>query len=178
MLRNGRTAWLILLLVLGSAAQETSQAGSRFQLPVCSKPSRGEKLVGWGKYGLHFVVATHELNLLLGKVDVDYVRHVVTPKGGSSVLELWFGGNALAPLTGLQASDGPFGVKQAEIIDSAGVVVGLDSRGTRQESGHWRTFVVHREGAKYENVTPQDAALFDRVIDSACQVPDPENEVT
>jgi hypothetical protein len=65
-----------------------------FVLPACQHPAHGTKRIGWG-YGVQFDIPEHEVKFIQGKVDVDYVRHIVQPKNGGSSLELWFGPYAM-----------------------------------------------------------------------------------
>jgi hypothetical protein len=62
---------------------------------------------------------------------------------------------------------------QTKLVNRDGNEIGLDSRGKRDDQRSWRWLGVWAEGAVYENASPEDAALFDQIIDSACLVPYP-----
>jgi len=45
---------------------------------------------------------------------------------------------------------------------------GLDSRGQYPDKTTWRHFGAGSEGAEYDNASIKEAALFDKVIETAC----------
>jgi hypothetical protein len=64
---------------------------------------------------------------------------------------------------------------QRKVLNPDGDEIGLDSKGTKRDKGGWRWFGVWAEGGEYENAPPEDAALFDRILDSACLIPYPRH---
>jgi len=56
-----------------------SPVENQLTVPACVQPDSAHKLVGWGKYGLHFAVSHAGVQILGGKPDVDYVRYVIKP---------------------------------------------------------------------------------------------------
>ena len=158
-----RLLFISVLLLAQAAAFETipKQSTENIQLPVCSKTTRGQKKIGWGKYGLRFVVNKNEVNVLGGKPDVDYVKYIVRPKKRESFLQLWFGGFTLALDPDREKVDNSVSVTQSKIVNAAGgAVVGKGSRGF-MSGGQWRHFAVGGQGsAVYDKATPEDVALF------------------
>lgn len=142
-------------------------------LPTCSQAKRGQRFISWGKYGLHFLITKREVDVLGGKVDVDYVKYVIKPKNRGAALALWFGGMALSQKPDQQLLSASSNVTQAKIVDPSKEVIGLDSRGLLKDGSNWRQFVVHSEGAIYVKVSPEDSVLFDQIISSACWIPYP-----
>ena len=167
----------VFLLALFSAWQTTlllENPSENFHLPDCSKTASGQRIVGWGKYGLHFLVTKKEVKVLGGKPDVDYVRYVIRPEERESFLELWFGPYGLNPEPDRERIQHSSGIMQTKIVDVTGAVVGLDSRGFLN-GGHWRQFAVAGQGgAVYDRAAPDDVVLFDRIISSACEIPYPD----
>ena len=66
-------------------------------------------------------------------------------------------------------------VKQTTLLDTKGNEIGLDSKGIKSDQSHWRWFGVLSEGGEYKNAPPEDAALFDRILESACLSPYPSH---
>lgn len=157
---------LLLTVLLGTAGaahkREPANAANGVR---CSKPSKSHRLVGWGKYGLQFYVPKDGVKLKLGKVDVDYVRHLVISRD-RSYLQLWFGGNA-----------GPSLDVKPELL-AGSVDVRRDAsnvRGTLRDGRLWRRFAGVAGGATYDNASPDAARLFDEIIDSYCYIEWPKN---
>ena len=54
-----------------------SPSNNDLVVPKCTSPPSGQKLVGWGKYGLQFCGAAEWRGDTGGKPDVDYVRYAI-----------------------------------------------------------------------------------------------------
>ena len=150
-----------------------SPSSGNFLLPICGNLADGEKRIGWGDRGPQFIVKIREVNVKLGKPDVDYVVHSIKRKGGDESLALWFGPYAanLQPDDELFISSVSF--TQREIVADR-ETVGLDSRGELRGGGEWRHTAVLGQGAAiYRNANPRDREFFDQIIDSICEVPYP-----
>jgi len=70
-------------------------ASTSLSLTACSEPRHGFERIGWGKPGLPFDVPQHDVRLIRGKVDVDFVAHTIKAKSSNDRLELWFGPYAM-----------------------------------------------------------------------------------
>jgi hypothetical protein len=143
--------------------------GNDLIAPPCRKHRPGTKRIG-SRVG--FDVPQRNVQVLGGKPDVDYVRYVIKPKTGESYLELWFGSHALS----MTPSDEDFlnsvTFSERRIVSPSMGVVGTDTRGQLHNQEKWRqTAVVISGGAKYRAETPEDAALFDQIVDSIGVVP-------
>lgn len=151
-------------------------ASESLLLPVCRNPGSGQQRIGWGKYGLQYVVASREAKIFGGKPDVDYVRYVVRPKKDKVYLELWFGIYAMDidPDDDLVVKSIKF--SQRYVVDSEGRVVGLDSSGELADGTIWRqTSVLGNGGARYHHVDQKNAEFFNQTVNSACEVPYPQH---
>jgi hypothetical protein len=151
-------------------------------VPPCTPPRRGFERVGWGKYGLQFDVPLIEARIIRGKVDTNYVVHTAKPKHGDARVEFWFGPYAMesTPDDAQFLSSEAFATRDVVmpphlIPASEGGVAGFDSSGRLPNGRMWRQTAILSEGARYRDVSPEEAALFDRIIDSACWIPWPEH---
>lgn len=158
-------------------------ASSSLLLAACSDPRHGFERVGWGKHGLQFDVPQHDVRLIRGKFDVDYVTHVIKAKSSNDRLELWFGPYALNStpddaqfVESLTFTTRNVVMPSGLVRGSEGGVIGGDTWGRLKDGKLWRQMTIVGEGARYKNVSPEDAAIFDRIINSACWIPD-ANEV-
>jgi hypothetical protein len=149
-------------------------------VPACGKPSKDTERVGGGRYGLQFDVPLRDAKLIRGEWDVDYVVHIVKPNKGHDQLELWFGPYAMdsQPYDDQFIDSTRFAQRSVVASPAAtgsgrGGVVGLDSWGALGDGTMWRQVSVVTEGARYKNARPENAALFDRVINSLCFIPLP-----
>lgn len=149
-------------------AQEAPPAGTR--IPACVR-SKGQKLIGWGKYGLFFSVPKRGVKILGGKPDVDYVKFIVKPEKHDAALVLWFGGMAFHPDPPGDTIRISATLTQTKLLSLDGHEIGLDSKGKKHDQSSWRWFGVYSEGGKYENASTEDAELFDQILDSACLIP-------
>jgi hypothetical protein len=143
-------------------------------LPTCAAPGLGQKRIGGGNYGVQFEVPERQVKISGGEPHMEYVGYVVKPKGSSAHLGLWFGLHAF----GLDPDDDLFinssSFTQRNVTNSTGVI-GRDSSGHLRSGGSWRVTAVAAGGAIYRDASPEDAALFDQVINSICQIPYPEH---
>lgn len=142
-------------------------------VPICGRPGRGERQIGWGKYGPRFTVPVHIVTIKGGEPDTDYIKYVIQPKRGKSYLELWFGPNAISS----EPDDKQF-VNSSDFsqrnITVAGGGIGMDSLGHLRNGDSWRqTVVLGGGGAVYQQAPPDEASVFDRIINSICTVPYP-----
>lgn len=154
-------------------------ASTSLSLAACTKPQRGFERIGWGKYGLQFDVPQRDVTLIRGKVDVDYVVDIVKAKSGDDRLELWFGPYAInsTPDDEQFIESRTFATRNVVmppglVRGSEGGVIGGDTWGRLPDDKMWRQIAIVGEGARYQNVSPENAALFDLIINSACWIPD------
>jgi hypothetical protein len=144
-------------------------------VPHCKKTTNGLKRIGWGKNGIQFDVPEHGVKISGGTPDVDYVHYVIKSGKGKSFLGFWFGPYAI----GLEPDDERFlsssTFDQRSVVDSKEEPMGgQDNWGDSRSGGHWRQMAILGEGgAEYADAGPQDAALFDQIINSACVTPFP-----
>lgn len=144
-------------------------------VPVCAKPGPHLRRIGWGKYGLQFDVPTHEVHVLGGKPDVDYVRYVIKPKTGDGYLEFWFGPYAFSSTPDVELLENSVKTQKREITNSSGEQIGTDNSGKLKSGEVWRhTFFMLRgaQGARYKT-SRENAPLLDRIVDSACYITSP-----
>lgn len=142
-------------------------------VPICGRLGRGERQIGWGKYGPRFTVPVHIVTIKGGKPDTDYVRYVIMPKKGKSYLEFWFGPYALSsePDDEQFVNSSDFAQRNLVIVSGG---IGMDSSGHLRNGNSWRqTVVLGRGGAVYQQAPPDEASVFDRIINSICTVPYP-----
>jgi hypothetical protein len=157
-------------------------AGPSLSLAACGVPQRGFERIGWGKDGLQFDVPQHEVSLVRGKVDVDYVVHIVKAKNGEDRIEFWFGPYAMNSTPDDEQFVGSETFAARNVVmprglvrGSEGGVVGSDVWGRLPNGKTWRQMAIVGEGARYRDVSPENAVLFDRIINSACWIPDPKH---
>ena len=143
-------------------------------VPTCAKRESGQKRIGWGKYGLQFNIVKRDVEILGGKPDVDYVRYLLKPKKGEDHLELWFGPYAMDSLPDDDQFTSSDEFAQRDVVNSNGELVGMDSWGQERSGKHWRqTSIVGQGGASYRNITSERASIFDKIVNSACELPYP-----
>lgn len=145
-------------------------------VPVCSPlppDDRDGKRLGAGDLGLEFTVPRKGWDLRdLGQGDLH--EYVLTPRHSHAQLTLWFGANAIQPMP-----TDRFFLESSSFAQSALVVagsspadspraIGMDSSGTFSDGGRWRHLATPGSGATYDHTTPEEAALFDAIIDSLC----------
>jgi len=88
------------------------------------------------------------------------------------LVEFWFGPYAikLDPTDDLFVSSKDF--TQRYLTVAAGPI-GLDSSGYLGTGGMWRQTVIFGSGAIYRDATPEDAKIFDEIMNRVCFVPYP-----
>lgn len=163
---------------VGSSQPAVDSSVAAMIVPVCAKPGPHMRRVGWGKSGLQFDVPTREVQVLGGKPDVDYVSYVIKPKTGVGYLEFWFGPYAFSSTPNAELLGNSVVTQEREIVSADGKGIGVDRSGKLRTGEVWRhTFfgILGMDGARYKS-SPENAAIFDRIIDSACNVPSPRNE--
>lgn len=140
-------------------------------LRPCRAPKSGERELGWGQSGLHFTVIKRTVRILGGKPDADYVMYMVKPKKSKSWLELWFGPYAMdwEPDARQFVNSAEFAQRSLVLPDDS--VIGIDSWGRFRNGTSWRQADIVGEGARYTDAFPEDAKLFDQIINSACFTP-------
>jgi hypothetical protein len=142
-------------------------------VPICSELGPHLRRIG-GKLGLQFDVPKREVKVLGGKPDVDYVRYVIKPKTGQGYLELWFGPYAFNPNPEEELLIKSVSSQKRGVVSTSGEHMGTDSSGKLQTGEVWRhTFfgISGMDGARFR-AGQENAPLFNRIIDSACYVPD------
>lgn len=145
-------------------------------VPVCGKSGPAQKQIGWGKYGLRFNVPERAVKILGGKPDADYLRYAIKPKTGEAYLELWFGPYAMGTDPDDDQLINSVNFAQRNVVASSGGVVGMDSRGHLRGGEIWRqTAVLGQGGSRYRNALPEEARLFDEIVNSICTVPYPSH---
>jgi hypothetical protein len=133
---------------------------------ACEKATqRGEKLDG---FHIHFAVSDSSMRIRRGTFDVDYVLHLIQSKNGTSSLELWFGPYAMSGVPDDDTFIDSSGFRQRHIQTASGETIGLDSWGTSKSGRRWRKMSIVGEGSIYRDATPEDAAAFDRIVNSVC----------
>jgi hypothetical protein len=140
-------------------------------LRPCRKSKVGEKQIG---YGIRFVIPKRKVIIQGGKWDVDYVVYRITAKKDTQPhpLELWFGVYAISGEPDDQQITDSVTFRQRNIVIPDHGVSGVDTRGQWRAGGNWRhTAMAAQGGAIYRDASPQEAAFYDRIIDSLCFVP-------
>lgn len=141
--------------------------------PLCTKsPTRGSRRIGYGPIGATFDIPKKDVEILGGKWDVDYVRYVIRPKRRKGSLEFWFGPYAMSSEPPDEDYLNSLSFEERYLISATGERYGLDVSGIKRDNSRWRrTSIVMTGGALYQNALPEDATLFDRIIDSVCIAP-------
>ena len=144
---------------------------SALVMRACEKPLPGMRRIGWGKSGLQFDVPKVGTEIVGGEPDVDYVRYSVRRRGAKAYLQLWFGPSAMS----MDPDDSEFinatVFQQRNVVRPDGAGAGLDSWGRSSDGSNWRQTAVSFEGAIYKAAPPEDSELFDRIINSLCEIP-------
>lgn len=135
---------------------------------ACAQPDSTQKLVGWGKYGLHFAVPKDGVQIFGGSPDVDYVRYVVKPDKSDSYLELWFGPYSISTEPDEEQFRDSVDFSQRNLVSAKGNVVGMDSWGWVSKGLKWRHAGAFGSGAIYRDADKEFAILFDKIIESIC----------
>jgi len=113
-----------------------------------------------------------------GSADVDYLRYVIKSKPNHGYLELWFGPYAmnLDPDDEQFAKSIEFKQRSVDRADMWGKMqsVGFDTTGKYSDGKIWRqTAMIAEGGARCLADTPEEATVFDRIVDSLCYAPHP-----
>ncbi len=136
---------------------------------ACGKPGHHLKRIG-GMDGIYFDVPTNEAKLMGGGPGVDAIQYIIKRKEEPGQLTLVFGQFAINrdPPDEMFLSSVQF--QQRNVVDARGEVIGLDSFGKLDSGELWRQTYILAQGGLYQS--PAAAApLFDRVLNSACQIP-------
>jgi hypothetical protein len=159
----------------GSDIRVTMSPTSKgLKVPLCGPPEGSQKRFSRGKYGVQFNVPSHGVKIQAGLPDADYVRYVLTPKGGKSNLILWFGSFAWSPEPDDELFVNSTDFDQRSLVAPNGRLVGEDSWGHLRNGGIWRHTAIFGEGqANYRDASSEETSLFNRIIDSVCAVPYP-----
>ncbi len=159
-----------------------SPTSSNLLLQACGDPRRGFERLGEGRYGLQFDLPAKAVKLIHGKTDVDYVVHQVEAKGSHDRIQFWFGPYAMDMIPDDQRLIESESFETHSIVMAKGAVpgsdggfAGVDTRGRLPDGKMWRQAGFGAQGPRYYDVSPENAALFDRIIDSACWIPYPKN---
>ena len=107
---------------------------------------------------------------------MDYIRYVIKPKVGEAYLELWFGPYALNMMPNDEQFTNSDKFEQRNIVDSGGRLFGVDSWGQQHDGRIWRRTAVGAQGGTYQDVSPEQARLFDQIMNSLCEVPYPNQQ--
>jgi hypothetical protein len=175
--------FILLLATLGASqsapiSQPVGIENSKdsMAVPACAQKGPGLRRVGWGRFGLQFDVPIREFEVSGGKPDVDYVRYVIKPRTGDGYVELWFGPYAMSSAPEHELLINSIKVQKRTVVNASGSEVGMDSSGKLKTGELWRhTFIMLGgvDGAQYK-AGPENAALFDRIINSACYAQPPK----
>ena len=136
---------------------------------ACGKPGPHLKRVG-GRDGIYFDVSTNDAKLTGGGPGIDAIAYYIKPKKGSGELTLVFGQFPISrdPPDEMFLNSVQF--QQRNVVNADGEVMGLDSFGKLTSGELWRHTYILAQGGVYQS--PAAAApLFDRVLNSACQIP-------
>lgn len=149
-------------------------------LPVCGPGKQTSKEIRPGKFGLRFSIPKQEkLTVKGGKWDVDYVKYVILSDIGHDYLEMWFGPYAmnLNPDDEVFIKSTEFKQRSLDLDDDARRIVqtvGYDTVGKYPNGKIWRqTAMIAEGGARYLADSPEEASVFDRIVDSLCYAPYP-----
>ena len=103
------------------------------------------------------------------------MKFIIKPEKHDAALVLWFGGMAFHPDPPGETIRTSASLAQTKLLSLDGHEIGLDSKGKKHDRSSWRWFGVFAEGGEYENASPEDAVLFDRILDSGCLIPYPNH---
>jgi hypothetical protein len=103
--------------------------------------------------------------------DIDYVEYLVRLAKDSRPLQLWYGlfVSSEQHVTEIVIRSASF--EERSIHSKSGQIIGHDQHGKTQDGMVWRSaeFPGLSASAIYEGVSAEEAATYDRIIDSACQ---------
>lgn len=163
---------LLLLLVVPRDAARAQSFPPALVIPACGKTGAHDRWFAWS-HVLRFTLAEKDIRFHRGKVDVDYIRDVVHRKSTNAVMSLWSGPLSFSPDPPPDLVQKSPAYSKRELHPTDGALVGFDSFGVTTDGKHWRHtfFGIELHGFMYENATQEDAAFFDRIIDSVCIAP-------
>ena len=177
---------MLLTLLLAAVSQSVRQPDTEFLLTTCGGVPKGQRSIGRGEYGLQFRIPKHQVQVNSVKPDEEHIRYLVKMKNRPGLWLLWFGVYSLSRNPDPQRVSESVSVSRSEVSNRKGQNVGLDTVGHLPDGTRWRHFVVASEsaaysdfdgeGATYSNVSADVAALFNRIIDSACVAPVPKSD--
>jgi hypothetical protein len=132
-------------------------------IPVCSAKDSSHK-GSWLEFYWPKNAKTRRIK------DIDYAEVVISVTKDSRPLQIWYGlhvspGQTVTKLTLNSASS-----EERSIHRQSGQIIGHDQRGKTQDGRMWRSadFFGMSASAIYEGVSEEDAAAYDRIIDSVC----------
>lgn len=136
---------------------------------ACGKPGHHLKRIG-GRDGIYFDVPTNEAKLTGGGPGIDAIAYIIKPKKGSGQLTLVFGQFPINRDPPDEMFLNSVQIQQRNVVDATGEVIGLDSFGKLASGELWRHTYILAQGGLYQSPAPA-TPLFDRVLNSACQIP-------
>jgi hypothetical protein len=144
---------------------------------VCKGLEPGMRRIG-NQYGFQFDVATPDFTVHEGTSDTIPVVHGfhLTPKDSVYAFDISFGQRPMKSMAVDPALTFAKHSEKRSIVDYAGQPIGEDYWGYLNTGERWRQVRLFKGGvvAKYGFVKKKEAELFDRVISSACLLPNPE----
>lgn len=155
-------------------------AGAILAPPCAPRPPKDHDALRLGApaAGLQFTVPRKGWTLHdLGQGDLH--EYVLAPRHSRAQLVLWFGAGAgrAAPEDHFFLESSSF-TQRALLVDNGSATspldaVGTDTSGAFPDGTLWRHLATPASGAAYDHATPQEAALFDAIIATACLDPAP-----
>jgi hypothetical protein len=82
---------LVVTSEMSTLTVNLDAASKPLSLAPCRKSQAGFQRISMGRYGLQFDVPRRDVVIKLGKVDVDYLVHIVKAKRSDDRVEFWFG---------------------------------------------------------------------------------------
>lgn len=89
-------------------------------------------------------------------------------------MSLWSGPTAFGPDAPRNLVEASPSYSKRDFHDGNGKTLGMESFGVTTDGKHWRHTLLMlngHDGLEYTVTSPEDAAFFDRIIDSLCQLP-------
>jgi len=112
--------------------------------------------------------------MIRGSKDIDYQVNLVTFRNGSKPLQIWYG-PMVSPLEmeiELTIQSVSFEERSIRSFTKSGQIIGYDQCGKTPDGLLWRSadFPGLSASVSYKGVSDEEAATYDRIIDSACQL--------
>ena len=143
---------------------------------VCKGLEPGIRRIG-DRYGFQFDVAANDFAVHEGTSDTIPVVHGfrLTPKNSVYVLDISFGQRPMESVAVDPALAYSKHSEKRSIVDYAGQPIGEDYWGYLNTGERWRQVRLFKGGivAKYGFVNKRESEAFDRVVSSACLLPNP-----